>query len=176
MVTVAMRLRTAASWLGPANSAWSCASSGARTDACHRPALSVVTCATSIQWSLPTSRPRSWICCPATALPLCVSRPEMSNDCQAAAVVGVWIDISMPAGLLDGGAGAVGTGAGFDGVDVVVVVVVVRMFASARSCVRVPWNLFMSVCARMPVIRLLLEYCQNVQVFHAPPNVFGRLP
>src|SRR4051812_26520879 len=141
MVTVAMRLRTAASWLVPANNACSCTSSGPRTDAYQRPVLSVVTQSTLNQRSAPTSRARSWICCPATPLPVRVSRPERSNDCHAVAVAGALMDISVPAGLLDDGAGAVGAGAGDDGVVVVVVVVVVdvvRMFASARSCVRVP--------------------------------------
>src|SRR3954471_24942638 len=136
MVTVAMRLRTAASSLVPANNACSCTSSAARRDECRAPVVPVVTQAALNQGSAPPSRARSWICCPATPLPLRVSRPERSNDCHAVAVAGALMDISVPAGLLDDGAGAGGTGAGDDGVVVVVVVVdVVRMFASARSCV-----------------------------------------
>src|SRR3954451_3008362 len=168
-----MRVCAEASRLVPANNAWSCASSGARTDACQRPVLSVVTRGSSIQWSPPTSRPRSWICCPGTPAPLRVSRPEMSKDCQAVAVAGAWMDIRVPVGFVVGGFGAEGgEGAGEGGA----VGAVPPMFASARSCAAVPWNVFMSVCARMPAIRLVLEYCQNVHVVHAPPKVVGLLP
>ena len=102
----------------------------------------------------------------------------MSKECQAVAFAGAWMDISVPAAVVAGGCGAVGAGVGAGGAGGAGVVgaVVPPRFASARSCATVPWNVFMSVFARMPAIRLVLEYCQNVQVVHAPPNVVGLLP
>src|SRR4051812_44363489 len=173
-----MRLCDAVRRRVPANNAWSSTSSGARTVACQRPALSVATAVMSNQRSWSTRRARSWTCRPATPVPLRVSRPEMSKDCHAVAVAGVRMDTAVAADWVVGG----GAGAGADvvgggvGAGAVVVVEVLGMFASDRSWVRVPWNVFMSLFARMPETVLVLEYCQNVHVFHAPPNVVGRLP
>src|SRR3954453_13441535 len=171
-----MRLCDAVRRLAPANKPCSWTSSGARTVACQRPELSVATAVTSNQRSWSTRRARSRTCRPATPVPPRVSRPEMSKECHAVAAAGVWIDSAVAAdwvavGVVGAGADVVGAGAG-----AAVVVEVPAMFASARSWVRVPRNVFMSLFAWIPETLLVLDYCQKVHVFPAPPNVVGRLP
>src|SRR3954453_17242159 len=176
MVVVAIRLVLVDSRRVPLKYAGAWASSGARTVSRQRPVESVVTRVRSIQWSDPTSRPRTRTCLPATPWPLRVSRPEMTKSCHASAVAGVRIDRDVAAlpsvaggvvepvvGSLGDGAGA-GAGGGAVVVEPVVepVVDVALMFASRRSCVNDPLNRFMSDFARMPETVLVLEYCQNV--------------
>src|SRR5881392_3743680 len=106
----------------------------------------------------------------------------MSKLCQAVHVAGAFSESLVVVvellGCAGAGAGAVGVLVDVDGVGVGVVAAVepLRMLASARSWLSVPWNRFMSVLAWMPAMRLLLEYCQNVHVLHAPAKVVGRLP